>query len=78
MREGLRPLRGVSTPIRFLLVMLQIDDASPIDRIVDPVRQGMPFGTHMHGPAKANARPFNLKVHRARSLLAERVCRHPS
>src|ERR1700756_3302417 len=56
--------------------MLQVDEVSPADRIGDPGRQGTLLGDHMHGPAKANARTFNLKVHRASSLLAPRVCRH--
>jgi len=65
LREGLRTWRRVSTLIRFVLVMFQVDEASPADRVVNPVRQGTSLGDRMHGPRKANARPFYLKVHRA-------------
>src|SRR5437763_8722341 len=44
--------------------MLQVNEASPADRVVNPVRQWTSPGNAMHGPAKANTRPFNVKIHR--------------
>ena len=69
--DVLRTWRRISTLVRFLLVMLQVDEASPADRIVNPASQGAPHGDAMHGPPRRTLGPSISKYIVRVGLLAE-------